>query len=315
MVSGAVPHPCALLCALLALALVAGCGKSDGKKPATQVAAKVGSYEITVHQVNNVLARAQNIPPDAVAKAKREILDRLIDQQIAKQQAVAKKLDRAPNVMQTIEAAKNEILARSYLEHLAAAQPKPTDDEVKKYYAAHPELFAQRRIFNLEEIAVTPKEGLGAKLREYMAKGRSMPEIAAWLKSQGAAYAENRGVRAAEQIPLHLLPDLQGMKDGQIRLVEAGGRLHVFRIVATQAAPVDEPTAAARIQQFLFNQRLNQIIAKEMAQLREKTKIEYVGEFANAAAATTVIPAAKADATRPAQPQGPDFDKGVRGLR
>ena len=146
-------RPCHRLCLvplIFALAIAAGCGKSDDKKAATQVAAKVNSDEITVHQINNVLARAPNVTPEVAERAKREILDKLIDQQLAQQQAIEKKLDRSPNVLQVLEAAKTEILARAYLEQIAAAQPKPTPEEAKKYYAEHPELFARRRVFNLE---------------------------------------------------------------------------------------------------------------------------------------------------------------------
>ena len=49
---------------LLALTLTTGCGKKEDAKVATQVAARVNSDEITVHQVNNILARSQNITPE-----------------------------------------------------------------------------------------------------------------------------------------------------------------------------------------------------------------------------------------------------------
>ena len=198
--------------------------------------------------------------------------------------------------MQVIEASKSEILARAYLEQIAAAQPKPTAEEVKKYYAEHPELFAQRRIFNLEEIVVQPKEGLADGLREKAAKARSMQEIAAWLKSQDAKFAESRGVRAAEQIPLELLPKLQTFKDGEIRLIEADGRLQVFRVVATKEAPVDEATATPRIEQFLFNQRSKEAIVKEMQRLKDAANIVYAGEFASDAAAAEAQTKAAAEA-------------------
>lgn len=307
--SGAGLRAVVTLC--LALALVAGCGKSDDRKPATQVAARVGSTEITVHQINNVLARAQGLAPEAVPAAKREILNRLIDQQLARQQAVQKKLDRSPPVMQTLEAAKTEILAQSFIEQLAAAQAKPTEDEVRKYYAAHPELFAQRRIFNLEEIVVAPQEGLAARLKDYLPKARSMAEVAAWLKSQNARYAENRSERAAEQIALEHVGRLQAMKDGEIGFAEQGGRVSIFRIAASRPAPVEEAVAAPRIQQFLFNQRLGEAMAKEMAQLKEKTKIEYLGEFALASAADVRPASALAPATAPAE----GIEKGLKGLR
>src|SRR5438105_6093677 len=99
-------HQHALLLAglVVGLAALGGCGRGGETKAASQVAAKVNSEEITVHQVNNVLARAQNVPPEQAARAKREIVDRLIDQSLAKQQALEKKLDRSPNVVQALEA-------------------------------------------------------------------------------------------------------------------------------------------------------------------------------------------------------------------
>ena len=104
---------------LLAIVIAPGCGKKDEAdtkaKAATQVAAKVNAEEITVHQVNNILARNPNVKPEAAGEAKREILNRLIDQQLAKQEAIEAKLDRSPNVMQAIEAARSEILARAHL--------------------------------------------------------------------------------------------------------------------------------------------------------------------------------------------------------
>jgi EpsD family peptidyl-prolyl cis-trans isomerase len=282
---------------LLALALTTGCGKKEDAKAATQVAARVNADEITVHQVNYFLARTQNVTPEGAAQAKREILDRLIDQHLARQQAIENKLDRSPDVMQAIEAAKSEILARAYQEQIAAALPKPAPWETQKYYSEHPELFAQRRLFELEEFVFVAKGEVAAGLREQSSKARSMQQIADWLKSQGVKFVANRGVRAAEQISLENLPKVQAMKQGEIQLFEAGGgRFQVIRVVASKADPVDEATATPRIRQFLFKRRSSEVIAKEMKQIKEQAKIEYVGEFAGGAAAEEAKVKAEAEA-------------------
>ena len=298
---------------LVVLMAAGGCSRKNEDK-ATQVAAKVNSDEITVHQINYILARAKNISPDSVDKAKREILKKLIDEQLAKQQAIKQKLDRSPGVLQAIEASKTDILARAYFEQIAAAQPKPTEMEIKKYYQDHPELFSERRIFNLEEILVLPKADLAAGLRDQVAKAHSMQDIAAWLKTQDAKFAETKGTRAAEDIPLDLLPKLQTMKDGEIRLIETNGPLQVFHLVSSKTVPVDEKTAAPRIERFLYNQRSADAIATEMKRIKEKADIKYVGEFAKEASAAESKPAAKPE-TSPAQPPAQNFEEGIRGLK
>jgi len=291
---------------LLALALATGCGKKEDAAVATQVVARVNADEITVHQVNNVLARSQNITPEVAEQAKREILERLIDQRLARQKAIENELDRSPGVMQAIEAAKTEILARAFLGQIAAAIPKTATWEVQKYYKEHPELFAQRRLFNLEELAFVAKSDVASELREQLSKARSMQEIADWLQSRGVKFAVNRGVRAAEQIPLEILAKVQAMKEGQNQLFEAGSeRFQVIRVVAYKAEPMDETSATPLIQQFLLNQRSSEVIAKEMRKIKEQAKIEYVGEFAGGAAAAE----ARAKAEAEVQGRSEEFPK------
>ena len=272
---------------LVALFLATGCDKKDDTRVSTQVAARVNADEITVHQVNDVLARSPNITPEVAAQAKREILDRLIDQQLAKQKAIENKLDRSPKVMRNIEAARSEILARAFQEHVAATLTKPAPVEVHEYYKQHPELFAQRKVFNLEELAFVANGEIATRLREHLSKAQSLQEIADWLQSQGVKFAANRGVRAAEQISLEMLPKVQAMKEGEIQLFESdGARFQVIRLMASTAAPLDEASVAPRIQQFLSNQLSSEALAKEMKKVREQAKIEYLGEFVGGAAAT-----------------------------
>lgn len=287
---------------LLLSAIIGGCGKSEDKAVTTQVAAKVNATEITVFQVNNVLARTPNVTPATEQRIKREILDNLIDQQLARQQAIESKLDRSPNVLQTLEAAKTEILARAYLEQIATALPKASPDQVKNYYNAHPDLFAQRRIYNIEEISLPAQAGLADALREQVAKLRSMQDIAAWLRSREIQFTADNGVRAAEQIPLEHLGNIQAMKDGEIRVFELSGGLQVIRVVASRQIPVNEATAAPKIRQYLFNQSSGAAITQEMKRVKDLAKIEYIGEFAvtaadaEAKARSRLDAAAKADA-------------------
>lgn len=314
-----IPPVCGLIPLLLAVGITLGCGKKEESKATTQVAAKVNTEEITVHQVNYILARNPIVNPEAAGEAKREILNRLIEQQLAKQEAIEARLDRLPIVMQAIETARSEILARAHLEKIAAAQARPTEEEIRKYYAEHPELFARRRVFSLEEILVGPQEGIAAGLRAQIEKAKTMQDIAAWLKSRDARFTANGAVRAAEQIPLEILPKLQEMKDGVIQLFEMpDGRLQVIRILASRSEPIDEATAAPRIQQFLFNRRSSEAVAREMKRLKDKAEIAYVGEFTGGAAAAEAKAKAEVKAKSSSKavlvPQE-SIEKGVRGLK
>lgn len=295
-----------LIALLVASLVLASCGKGD-KKAASQVAARVNDAEITVLQVNSALSRVPNLPPEAAASARRQVLDQLVDQELAVGQAVEKKLDRNPEVMTAIEAAKREILARAYLQQVAAAQGKPADEDVKKYYREHPELFEQRKVFSLEQIAMPKNAVPGDQLAALTSK--PMNEIAAELKRRGVKFTADAGVRPAEQLPLEMLPQLAALKDNQTSVIALGDASLIVHVIASRAAPVSEAEAAPRIQQFLGNQKAMAAVKADLKQLKDKAKIEYLGEFAAGAAEKPAAAPAKADAAPS------DLAKGVANLK
>ncbi|MDE2416594.1 MAG: EpsD family peptidyl-prolyl cis-trans isomerase [Burkholderiales bacterium] len=266
----------AVLCAVALL--TTACGKKE--KTATQVVAAVDGEEISVHQINAVLAKARGITPENLPQAKADILGGLVDQQLAINLAMSKKLDRTPEVVAAIEAARREILARAALEQIASAQPKPTDDEAKAYYAEHPALFGERRIYNLQEIAIGKNvEGIDL-IRAHASSVKSMEEMVAWLKERKVEFAVNGGTRPAEQLPLEVLPKLHAFKDGQIGLVESKEGYLVVKVVASRAQPVTEVQALPTIKVFLSNQRGAEAVKLAKVDMKTKAKIEYFGEFA-----------------------------------
>jgi len=278
-------HPFFVLTTLLlTFAVLAGCDGNKGAESPTQVAAKVNADEITVHQINNVLAQSKNIDPEVSAQVKRAILERLISQQLARQKAIEAQLDRSPKVVQDIESARTNILARAHLQGIASTLSKPGPQEVHAYYEKYPELFAQRRVFALEQLVFAADKDVIANVRKQLPKSRSLKEIANWLQSRNIKFSESQDVRAAEQIPLEILPKLQAMKEGDVELFDGpNGRSHLIQLRDFMAAPMDEATATPYIKQFLFNQALADATAREMSELRKQAKIEYLGEFARGA--------------------------------
>lgn len=298
------------------------CGKKDSTAPATQVAAKVGSEELSVHQINQVLSRTNTsgASPEAVKAMSRDVLEKLIDQQLAVTKAIDSKLDRTPETVAAIETAKRDILARAYLQKVAAAQPKPTAEEAQKYYAEHPQLFSQRRIFNIQEIVAPASPGLAEQLRSMAASGKSMEDVAAFLKAKDIKFNGGSASRPAEQIPLEILTKVHVLKDGQNLVLDSPKSVTYLRLASSQASPVDQATALPRIDQFLTNQRASEAIAADMKQLRASTTITYMGEFANPAApaASAEVKVEKSTINTPAAPVDKAqsaIEKGVAGLK
>lgn len=276
--------------ALLVVALsasLAACGDKEGAQAATQVAAKVGSEEISVHQINQVLSRSNTngATKEAVQAASKQVLERLIDQQLAVDQATENKLHRSPEVVTQLEAMRREVLARAYIQQVIGALPKLTPEEIKKYYDENPALFAERRVFTVQEIQVPDAASVLSELRSMAEAGKPLEEVANMLKARNVKFRGGSATRAAEQIPLELLPKIHALKDGQSLVLSAGAGATFLRIDSSRQTPVTEAVATPGIEQFLNNRRSSEAVAAEIKRLRAATTVTYMGEFVKTAAA------------------------------
>ncbi|MEC5397508.1 EpsD family peptidyl-prolyl cis-trans isomerase [Uliginosibacterium sp. H1] len=300
--------PKCLALVALAASLVA-CGKQGADAvPASQVAAKVDSREISVHQLNHVLSRAPAMGPEQKKVALSGALDRLIDQELLLAQAVEKKLDRDPRVLQALEAARREVLVRAYAERITGQVARPDTATVREYYESHPDLFERRRVFNFSELLVPQLDGNFAALEQKVAHARDLGEVASWLRAERFAFTAASNVRPAEQIPMEALPRFVAMKDGELMVMPVGQGATVVSMNASYKQPLPFDSAAAYIQQFLVNRAKLETTEAELKRLREQARIEYVGEFARTA--PSLRPATPSDVTAPVA-----VEKAALGLR
>jgi EpsD family peptidyl-prolyl cis-trans isomerase len=280
ILAGSVARCCAAA-VFLGGGLAACGGEGGGDKVVSQTAAKVNKEEITVHQINAILAARRHAGENAEAQG-RAVLERLIDQELALQKAAELKVDREPRVVQALEAARREIIARAYADKLGEGAAKPSAAEVKAYYQANPALFAERRVYQLHEFIVQAEPARVEALRAGLKVSKGPAEFAQQLNAAGLKFAANQAVRAAEQMPLAALPTLSKLSDGQAMMTPTpDGALVVF-VIASRARPVSEERAAPVIEQFLHNERKRKIVGDDMKALRAAAKIEYVGKFAGA---------------------------------
>jgi EpsD family peptidyl-prolyl cis-trans isomerase len=278
--------------AALTLAVGAGCC-GPKEQPASQVAARVNKEEVTVHQINHALQTMRGLKPEQAEVAGSRILERLIDQELAIQKAQSLKLDRDPRVLQQIEAARDEIVARAYFDKIAEGVSRPTPEEVTAYYNDNPALFRERRVYQLQEVAIqTQAKGTQAEaIKRIVAAGKPLEDVLIHLRSNKIEYASNQVVRAAEQIPLATLPALSKLKNGQGIVIEGPAGIQVVSVVESRPQPIDEERARPAIEQFMVNDRKRRVVADDLKALRAASKVEYVGKFAaSAPAAGDAVP-------------------------
>jgi EpsD family peptidyl-prolyl cis-trans isomerase len=325
------------LCAALVLvaATLSACGDKAREAKPGQALASVNGSEITVLQLNEELARA-GVPATQQEVASKQLLQALIDRQLLESEAAKEKLDRDPKVMQAIERARSLIIAQAYIQKHVGNVTRPTQAEVQDYFNKHPEFFANRKQFAMNELMVAASD-LSPEVKATADAAKSLEEVAVWLDAHKVKYGRTQVTRSTADLNPDVAGKLLAMPKGQIFIVKEGERALLISIAEVREAPVTLQVAAPQIEQFLLNQKNKELAAAEIKRLRSTAKIEYINksmvpsaaEAAAGSPAGAPLPAAlPTAATAPAAGVAPAapasdggatdkaaLDRGVAGLK
>lgn len=288
--------------ALVAAALLAGCEKPDGADKSPAVATVAGEA-ISETELNQAMARLGELDEAQRAEARSKLLQLLIDQRLIAAAAKRAGVDKEPAVAAAMAQASRQALAEAYVERSTRDIAKPTESEIAAYYAQHPELFGQRRIYRVQELELKIDPARRGEVEAKLQSSRSMGDFVNWLKEQGIDGKAATAVKPAEQIPAPLLARLAQMRDGQVALLPSRpGYMLVQQLLESQLQPVTLEQSAPAIERVLLAQKRKAHLEAEVKKLRESAKIEYASGFAPPpAAGDASAPAAAGQPGQPAQ--------------
>lgn len=303
----------AVLCAMIGMGL-SGCGDKGHDAKASQSLVSVNGKEITVHQLNEELARA-NVQAAQKDAASKQILNALIDRQLLEQAALKAKVDRDPNVMQAIERAKSQIVAQAYLQSKVANISKPGKAEVEAFYKENPAVFSDRKMVEMEQLLIETKF-INDEFKAALGNFKTLQEVSAWLDAKGIQYDRGEVSRSVAELPPQISERLKDARKGQLFVIGMGPRTMLVLMDAIKESPVSLSDATPQIEQVLLNKKRKEAGENEIKQLRDQAKIEYLSpEVADNS--TAQKPAGDSGKAAPSQQKSAsdDIASGVKGLK
>lgn len=275
--------------------LLAACGRKSEDTSATL--ATVNGDKITQDQLDFAMKQIAAARPGASAPATANVLESLVEQRLAVQKAEKDKLDRNPGVLQALEAARKDALARYFIEQFVAKVPKPGADEVKQYYDAHPANFARRNAYVIQKVdARVAADKAGALAAEAQAASGAAA-VAGLLRARADAVNVTESTQPAESLG-PLLPKISTMTTGQTIAIAQPMGLAALTLVDVKPQPLTLAQAQPAIEQMLWTQKKREALQAETRDMRSKARIDYLGKFApgtvSAAAASAPVAASGA---------------------
>lgn len=241
-----------------------------------QLVAKVNGAAIYSNQVENELTRQLNLKnSDPEQINKDSILNQLIDEQLLAQDIQKEKaVLENPYIQAALDRARTGVLA-SAAKELSRA-PTPTEEEMSKYYQKNPGLFADRRIYAIQELRFNEPIPDIKALEKSLGRAKSLPDfISKYAKPSGINFNIIRVTQAAEGIPLDWVATFSKQPDGSLFLVKRkSGLVSIIYIEASKDSPVSYPSARPAIYQFLLVDSRNTWAANRAKELRQSANIE-----------------------------------------
>jgi EpsD family peptidyl-prolyl cis-trans isomerase len=269
-------------------ALLAACGRKTEDTSAT--VATVNGEKITQDQLDFAVKQVAAARPGASAPAAAAVLASLVEQRLAVQKAEKDKLDRNPGVLQALEAARKDALARYYIEQFVEKVPKPSADDVKQYFDAHPANFAQRNAYVIQKVDARVSADQAGPLAAQAQAASGAAAVAALLKSKAAAVNVTESTQPAESLG-PLLPKISTMSAGQTIAIPQPQGLTTLTLVEVKPLPLTLVQAQPAIEQMLWTQKKREALLADTKDMRSKARIDYLGKFA-----AGTVPAAAASA-------------------
>ncbi|WP_416908770.1 MAG: hypothetical protein ACMVO5_03915 [Polymorphobacter sp.] len=159
--------------AALALALAA-CGEKDAAIPDGQVVATVDGKDVTIHEVNAEIGLIR-APADTPRKFLEQVaLARVIERKMLAAEARGKELDNRPQFLLSKVRAEEGLLVQALQADIQGQVPQTTREAAQKYIEENPQVFAERRIFAIDQIQFLRPDNLE---RLPLADAKTMGEV------------------------------------------------------------------------------------------------------------------------------------------
>lgn len=273
----------------IGLSLVAS---ACNKKAEGQTVAVVNGEEITTAELNAEIANAKL--PQGVDKeqARARILQSMVDRRLLAQQAKKDGLDKSPDFLNRERRMTEELLINMLASRQIDTAQLPSNNEVEKYQASHPWIFAKREMWNLDQLRFAMPADPATRTK--LAQAHSLEAVAQVLSDAKVNFSRQKNRLDTAVIPQNIYGQLATAPAGEPFIIPVGNQAVASVIISREAAPLSGPQARPIAVAAMRREQGTKLMQDRLKAVRDAAKIEYKEGYAPKPAAAGAQPAKKA---------------------
>jgi peptidyl-prolyl cis-trans isomerase C len=258
-----------IVAAVSAGVLVSGCTrKAEG-----QTVAVVNGEEITLPDLNFALDQAK-VPEGADKDAIRaQVLQQLVDRRLLAEQAHKEDIDKSPEFLNRERRADEDLLISMLAARRLNTTQLPSDREVQAFMASHPGVFANREIWNLDQVQYTVPTNPAAMAE--IKDAHSIDQLIAILQKYKAGYTRQKNRLDTAAVPAELYGKISSLPAGEPFVVPMGKRAIASAIVGKEPHPLTGDEAKPVAVEAMRKTQTAKSLEGLLKSLQKSAKIEY----------------------------------------
>jgi hypothetical protein len=134
------------------------------------------------------------------------------------------------------------LLVQTWRNSLVKAVPEPSSEQIQQFIAQHPELFADRRVFAVDQLRLPPVND--PKLFAELKPLNSLEEIGQVLQTHSIQYSTAKGTLDTLSLDPKLVLEIEKLPAGEVFVVPSGNALIANKITDTKVVPVPADVAS-----------------------------------------------------------------------
>ena len=248
------------------------------KKAQGQTVAIVNNEEITAGDLNSELTSNSNLAGADTKQARVAVLQKLINRKLLVQQAKSDGLDKSPEFLNQQRRTTDDLLINMLLSKRMNTSQVPSPDEISRFEASRPEVFAGREMWTLSQILYPlPKNpAVIAKI----GAAKTLDEVAQVLTSNNIQFTRGTKKIDTAMFPHSIYGQIVALQPGEPFIASNAEKSVASSITAREPAPLSGDQAKGVALNALRRDQVEKIIEDRVKSLRGSAKIEYQPGFA-----------------------------------
>jgi peptidyl-prolyl cis-trans isomerase C len=262
------------------------------KAPTGQVVATVDGKEITMLEMRAEMSRLGITDPNAQKSAQRAVVTELVNRRVIANAARKQGIDKTPDFAVQKQQVEDNLLITALEKKLVDAIPAPSADEAQRYIAANPNLFADRKVFVVDQLNMAKP---GPDTLKALGPLHSLDDVERVLTEQKVAFQKGTTKVDALTLDPHLLSSILALPEHEVFIIPNGNAVIANQIKSFTVEPLTGDAATAFATKALTAQRRSEAVAKQFRSIVQGASkdVAYNKAFAPAPAGAAPAPVKK----------------------